>query len=102
MHISVGDLLREEASRPSVDHDIQIKNIMSNASLVPYDHVRDALDLCLLKHMQNGRSCFLIDGFPRSGEQARFFDGRESIPYARILGKRRIIVVAGLETKGNS
>ena len=100
VHISVGDLLREEASRPSLDHDIQIKNIMSNASLVPYYHVRDVLDLCLVKHMQNGRSSFLIDGFPRSGEQAQFFQGGESVPSARHFGEKRLTVVAGLESKG--
>ncbi|KAL9104819.1 MAG: hypothetical protein Q9163_000267 [Psora crenata] len=80
VHISVGDLLREDdASRkPSLnDQDVQILNIMRNASLVPFHYVRKVLDLCLTKHMQNGRSNFLIDGFPRSEEQAHFFDGGE-------------------------
>lgn len=52
---------------------------MGNASLVPYYYVRNILDLCLTKHMQNGRSNILIDGFPRSEEQAQFFIGKESI-----------------------
>lgn len=75
---------------------------MSNASFVPYYYVRNVLDLCLIKHMQNGRSSFLIDGFPRSGEQALFFGGGESISSTRSFWERRLIVVAGLESKGSS
>lgn len=72
VHISVGDLLRKDARRP--DADVQIDAVMRNASLVPYSYVRDVLDACLAEHVQQGRTKFLIDGFPRSEEQAEFFD----------------------------
>ncbi|KAL8822548.1 MAG: hypothetical protein Q9191_006719 [Dirinaria sp. TL-2023a] len=49
---------------------------MSNASLVPYEHVQKTLSLGLVDHIQNGRDNFLIDGFPRSKEQTQFFDGK--------------------------
>ena len=102
VHISVGDLLREDALRPSLNHDLQIKTIMSNASLVPYYHVRNVLNLCLIKHMQNGRSNFLIDGFPRSEEQAHFFEGGESILSTRASLVGKLTVATGLESKGSS
>lgn len=79
VHISVGDLLREDAIKPTPNRDFQIETIMSNASLVPYYYVRNILNLCLINHMQNGRSKFLIDGFPRSKEQAQFFSDEENI-----------------------
>ena len=61
---------------------------MGNASLVPYYYVRNILDLCLIKHTQNGRSNFLIDGFPRSEEQAQFFNEGESIFPTKAFGDR--------------
>ena len=52
---------------------------MNNASLVPYYYVLSILNLYLIKHMQNGRFNFLIDGFPRSKEQAQFFSEKKCI-----------------------
>ena len=102
MHISVGDLLREEALRPSLDRDLQIESIMSSASLVPYYYVRNILNLCLIKHIQNGRASFLIDGFPRSKEQAQFFNGEGSTFPTKVFKEGRLTIVTGLEGKGSS
>lgn len=74
VHISVGELLREDAAKPSLNRNFQIETIMGNASLVPYIYVRNLLEHRLIKYMQNGQTNFLIDGFPRSEEQAQFFD----------------------------
>ena len=102
VHISVGELLREDAVMPSLNRDLQIETIMRNASLVPYYYVRNILDICLVKHMRNGRVNFLIDGFPRSKEQAQFFDGEESIIPIEVFKEERLTVIAGLEGKGSS
>ena len=75
---------------------------MSNASLVPYYYVRNILNLCLIKHIQNGRASFLIDGFPRSKEQAQFFDGEGSTFPTKVFKEGRLTIVAGLEGKGSS
>lgn len=86
--LSIGDLLRGDALRPSLNRGLQIEIIMSNVSLVSYYYVRKILDFCLSKRMQNGRVSFLIDGFSRSRKQAQFFDGEESIIQKRFSGKR--------------
>ena len=75
---------------------------MSNASLVPYYYVHNILDLCLIKHMQNGRANFLIDGFPRSKEQAQFFGKEGSMIQTKALREGRLTVIAGLGSKGTS
>lgn len=93
VHISVGELLREDALRPSVNRDVdaQIESVMRNASLMPYHYVRDVLDACLIQHIQHGRINFLVDGFPRSMEQTQFFDRGESIFFSnKAFDDRRV------------
>lgn len=75
---------------------------MSNASLVPYYYVRNILDLCLIKHMQNRRVSFLIDGFPRSKEQAQFFDKEGSIFPTKPFREGILTGIVGLGGKGSS
>lgn len=100
VHISVGDLLREEAESSSPARDFHLETVMKTASLVPYHHVRNTLNNCLLKHVQNGRTRFLIDGFPRSKEQAQFFDQEEGLSTAAL--RELTHVIAGMECKGSS
>ena len=71
----MGDLLRAEAENPPDGQEgIDIHAIMRNGSLVPHTRVHDVLQRCLIRHLQNGQSKFLIDGFPRSLEQAQYFE----------------------------
>ena len=75
---------------------------MSNASLIPYNYVRKTLETCLVQHMQHGRTNFLIDDFPRSKEQTRFFDEVESVFSTKTFKDRGFIIYAEMESKGNS
>ena len=102
VHISVGELLREDAVRPSLHRDVHIETIMSNASLIPYNYVRKTLETCLVQHMQHGRTNFLIDDFPRSKEQTRFFDEVESVFSTKTFKDGGFIIYAEMESKGNS
>ena len=72
MHISVGDLLRDEASsHDSVFADF-IKKSMQNSVIIPANLT---IELLRKKDAQlQGPRVFVIDGFPRSLEQAREFE----------------------------
>ena len=70
-HISPGDLLREEIAKSSKIGS-KVQNRVNSGKLVPdkivIDIVRNSLETPLCK---NG---FVLDGFPRTIEQARFLD----------------------------
>lgn len=85
VHVSVGDLLRAEAEKPSDGQNVNIKAIMGNASLVPYTCVQNVLQRCLVQHLKNGQFKFLIDGFPRSKQQAEHFECQVSAPSAKAM-----------------
>ena len=63
-HMCVGDLLRG---------DPECESIMKKAGLVNYDKVRVLLRNVLDSHLKAGQKNILLDGFPRSPEQAHFF-----------------------------
>lgn len=71
-HISTGDLLREEISK-NTDLGIQINEIISSGKLVSDDIV-----ITLLKNRLNSidlnNNSFIIDGFPRTLNQAKMLD----------------------------
>ena len=77
VHISVGELLRKQKDQPDVH--ARIGSAMKNGDLVPYYLICNTLNSCLKEHIKNGQKNFLIDGFPRSQEQNKFFNGKESI-----------------------
>lgn len=83
VHISIGDLLRKEAEESLDGRNFDIKAIMGHASLVPHTYVHEVLQRCLVQQLKDGRSNFLIDGFPRSKQQAQFFESQESVPPAK-------------------
>jgi len=103
-HLSTGDLLREERSRPGSEHGALIESYIQEGKLVPIEITLKLLE----KAMQNlgwndGR--FLIDGFPRSFENLRgwkeslegkvnvqfclFFDCSEQVMEARLLERAK-------------
>ena len=105
-HISVGDLLREEAARPSDGQGVDIKDIMSKASLVPHTQVQSVLTRCLNGFLTSGQCNFLIDGFPRSMQQARLFADEGSDPFFSATKSaqyvHRLIIAAGLDHESRS
>jgi UMP-CMP kinase family protein len=75
-HLSSGDLLRAEAKSGSAEGR-EIQRLMENGQLVP---VSTTLAL-IKKAMATGANTkFLIDGFPRSVEQAQLFEKTICVP----------------------
>lgn len=70
-HISLGDILREQV-RLGTDLGKQAKEFMDAGRLVP-----DVLTIELTRQRIAAPDCragFIVDGFPRTGEQAEAFD----------------------------
>jgi len=70
-HISTGDLLREEV-RKATGLGVKAKEYMDSGKLVP-----DELVINMLKTRLKGDDCkkgFILDGFPRTREQAEALD----------------------------
>lgn len=73
VHLSAGDLLREERQRPGSEYGEMIEQKIRNGEIVPVEVT------CSLLHkaMQNsGKTRFLIDGFPRNKDN---LDGWERV-----------------------
>jgi UMP-CMP kinase len=73
-HISVGDLLREEAQRPSSAYADFIKRSIRESIVIPAQLTCDLIKLRMDAAMKRGIHRFLIDGFPRSLDQALRFE----------------------------
>ncbi|CAE7617867.1 CMPK, partial [Symbiodinium pilosum] len=100
LHLSAGDLLREERSRPGSEYGELIQNYIKEGQLVPVEITVKLIKQAMEKHgWAQGK--FLIDGFPRSFDNmdgwsrvmgdavdvqfALFFDCSEAVMEARIL-----------------
>lgn len=77
-HISSGDLLREHV-RDETPLGLVIKNLVDNGDFVPDAVVMDMLRKPVVAAAERGG--YILDGFPRSAEQARV-----AYPIARELG----------------
>eukprot|EP00435_Cladocopium_sp_Y103_P031288 s2932_g7.t3 len=71
IHLSTGDLMRAEVANSSFLGS-EIEKHMANGSLVPDEIVLKLLKKAMVKHQDTNR--FLLDGFPRSVEQAQCFE----------------------------
>jgi adenylate kinase len=83
--ISTGDILRAEVTKDS-DLGKEVQAILANGDLVP-----DATMLQIIKNRLNEPDCevgFILDGFPRTIEQAEGLDG-----LLNELGAEHIIVI---------
>lgn len=70
-HISTGDLFREEIAG-NTDIGREVSSILSQGNLVP-----DEITVDILAKRLNTNDCqngFVLDGFPRTVQQARFLD----------------------------
>ena len=76
VHVSVGDLLRAKAKRDPMEDGIDIERRMREGLLSPVEVVQKTLKSFLVKEMKEGKTIFLVDGFPRSLEQARHFEAQ--------------------------
>ena len=98
VHVSVGELLRAEAKKLLMDDGIDIEGRMRDGLLAPVEVVQKTLKTFLVKEMKEGKSIFLVDGFPRSLEQARQFEAQ--VRHV-LLGRSctRLIAIKGVEIK---
>ncbi|PVV02875.1 hypothetical protein BB560_002658 [Smittium megazygosporum] len=72
VHLSAGDLLRAEQNRPGSKVGQAIKGYISAGTIVPYSITIALLRDAIMDHPDATK--FLIDGFPRSLDQARAFE----------------------------
>lgn len=88
-HISVGNLLREEAGRPSSVYADFINRSILESVLVPAQLTCDLVKLKIKSVMERGIQRFIIDGFPRNLDQAINFEEKVStyfLPHAATDG----------------
>ncbi|KZC14349.1 PREDICTED: UMP-CMP kinase 2 isoform X2 [Dufourea novaeangliae] len=65
VHLSAGDLLREERRKPGSEYGAMIENHITNGSIVPVAITCSLLDRAM-QESDNLQKRFLIDGFPRN------------------------------------
>jgi 5'-deoxynucleotidase YfbR-like HD superfamily hydrolase len=75
-HISVGDLLRNEGNRPSSPYKDFIPESIQKSVLIPAPFTTELLSEEMNKAQAQGTRRFLLDGFPRSVEQATDFESK--------------------------
>jgi len=82
IHLSAGDLLREERSRPGSEFGELIETHIKEGKLVPVDITVKLIEKAMNKHgWEKGK--YLVDGFPRS------FDNLEG--WNRVLGAKVVV-----------
>lgn len=69
IHISTGDMLREEVAKKSTI-GLKVQDIMSKGLLVSDEIVFELIS----NKLKNNNNPFILDGFPRSLEQAKMLD----------------------------
>ena len=74
VHISVGDLLREEAKSPTSVFADFISDSIRNSIIIPADLSVRLIQKRVRKSMANEKGIIVMDGFPRSLDQARAFE----------------------------
>ncbi|KAJ2692406.1 bifunctional uridylate/adenylate kinase [Coemansia spiralis] len=72
VHLSAGDLLREEQKRPVSQYGELIAHYLREGLIVPHEITIGLLRNAMMSHPESDR--FLIDGFPRNLVQAKAFE----------------------------
>lgn len=72
IHLSAGDLLREERSRPDSHYGEIINHHIREGTIVPMQITIKLLHIAMCAHPKHKK--FLIDGFPRNIEQGIAFE----------------------------
>ena len=99
VHLSAGDLLRAERSRPDSPYAAIINHNIQQGTIVPYQITIDLLKSAMKEH-EGKCEFFLIDGFPRNVTQGiafedqifpcsalLFFDCPEDILITRVINR---------------
>ena len=74
VHLSAGDLLREEKSNPNSKHGELINSYMKEGKLVPPEIPTQLLKAKMEELQKVNKNKFLIDGFPRSYQNLEFWN----------------------------
>lgn len=74
VHLSAGDLLREEQKREGSQYGELIGLCIKDGKIVPQEVTVALLENAIKKNVDNGQRKFLIDGFPRKMDQALTFE----------------------------
>jgi UMP-CMP kinase len=77
----VGDLLREERDRPASNFADFIDESMRSAVTIPAQLTVSLLHTKMSGAIREGTTRFLVDGFPRSMDQAIEFEQKVSLDY---------------------
>ncbi len=92
-HISAGDLLREVEKKDTPLGRL-VKGYLERGELVPLD-----ITIKLLREKLEGLNRFILDGFPRSLEQAKALEGITSVDAAVELVVRDEVSVARISSR---
>lgn len=74
VHLSAGDLLREEQQREGSKYGDLIAQCIKEGTIVPQEVTVALLEQAIRNAHQDGKSRFLVDGFPRKMDQAHTFE----------------------------
>ncbi|KAK9475233.1 adenylate kinase-domain-containing protein [Dipodascopsis tothii] len=74
VHLSAGDLLRAEQKREGSQYGELIKTYIKEGQIVPQEITIALLEQAMREATTEGKSRFLIDGFPRKMDQAIKFE----------------------------
>ncbi|KAI9251212.1 adenylate kinase-domain-containing protein [Sporodiniella umbellata] len=74
VHLSAGDLLREEQKRAESQYGELIQSYIREGKIVPMEVTVALLKNRMTEEIGQGYTRFLIDGFPRQMDQAVFFE----------------------------
>ncbi|EDO15828.1 hypothetical protein Kpol_1057p16 [Vanderwaltozyma polyspora DSM 70294] len=84
VHLSAGDLLRAEQNREGSQYGELIKKYIKDGLIVPQEITIALLKNAMSENVKEGRSKFLVDGFPRKMDQAVIFE-EEIVPSKFVL-----------------
>lgn len=74
VHLSAGDLLRAEQKREGSKYGDMIKQYITEGKIVPMEVTVALLENAIRAKVDEGKSRFLVDGFPRKMDQAVKFE----------------------------
>lgn len=74
VHLSAGDLLRAEQAREGSEYGALIKQYITEGQIVPQQITVQLLKQAIESNYKEGKTRFLVDGFPRKMDQAITFE----------------------------
>lgn len=76
VHLSAGDLLRAERNREGSKYGELISHYIKEGLIVPQEVTVALLKQAIRENYENGKTKFLVDGFPRKMDQAITFENQ--------------------------